>query len=496
MKIKFLSFNLLKKLCNNISKKSLRIKLIFVFILSFICSIIIAVLFNGVLNSIRIGSAHVEYSNGIKKIDDTAKKAANELNNNANVDMTSVNLKNILDELYDTNHLNAIITDLQGNILINSKDSTSTKINLYDIIKDSTNKLLNEDDAYDLTDSSFPKKVYYSFYPISLKDKKGFLIVSGIPQSALIYSHSDNGVISIILGIVIFIILFLLLTRNKMQYIEDISQGLIEISKGDLNYRVPSKGNDELSTLSANINNMAYELNSKIEKERSAEKAKNELITNVSHDLRTPLTSIMGYLGLLKNKKYESEDQMEEYLDIAYNKSEKLKILIEDLFEYTKLTNEKINLEKEPVALNEFLEQLVEEMVPIFEENNLTLLTDIPKEKLIVDVDINKILRVFENLLMNAVKYSVKPSEINVKLYRENTFAVVCTENIGEHIQENDLKKIFDRFYRLEKSRSTSTGGSGLGLAIAKSIVELHGGEIEAKCEGKKISFFVKLKTF
>lgn len=496
MKIKFSPFNVIKKLFNNISKKSLRIKLIFAFLVSFIFSVIIAVLFNGLLNSIRVGSAHIEYGNGIKKIDDTAKKTANQLNNDTNVNVNSGNLKSILNELYDSTHLDAIITDLQGNIILNSKESNSTKINLYDIIKNSTNKLLDEQNSSNFSNSDFPKKVYYSFYPITLKDKKGFLIVSGIPQSALVYSRTDNGIISILLGVTVFITFFLLLTKNAMQYIDEISTGLIEISKGNLNYRVPTKGNDELSTLSTNINYMAQELNLKIERERSAEKAKNELITNVSHDLRTPLTSIMGYLGLIKGKKYENEEQMEEYLDIAYNKSEKLRRLIEDLFEYTKLTNEKIDLNKELITLNEFLEQLIEEMFPIFEENNLTLHRDIPKEKLIVDVDINKILRVFENLLMNAVKYSVKPSEVLIKLYREDNFAIVRTENLGDQICDYDLKKIFDRFYRLEKSRSTSTGGSGLGLAIAKSIVELHDGKIEAKCENNKIIFLVKLKTF
>lgn len=482
----------------SIARRSLRLELIFVFVLSFFLSIVIGFLFNGILNSISAKkNASIEYTYGIRKIDNATKKAADKLNNIYSKNSSSSNIQNVMDDLYEDSHLNAVITDLQGNVIINSKPySFLKKINLYDVIKNSTNKFLEE---YDSTNRKYTSNAYnkefYSFYPVNLKDKKGFLIVNGIPQGVIVYSHSSDGLLSIILGIISFIVLFLLFTRKKMKYIEEISSGLIEISKGNLNYRVNAKGHDELSKLSTNINYMACEVNSKIERERNAEKAKSELITNVSHDLRTPLTSIMGYLGLIKNKKYENQAQMEEYLNIAYNKSEKLKILIEDLFEYTKLTNENIKLRRECVALNEFIEQLIEEMIPIFDENNLKLVKEISKEKLIVDVDTNKILRVFENLITNAIKYSVKPGEITIKLYREDIYAVFCIQNEGNHINHNDLEKIFERFYRIEKSRSTSTGGSGLGLAIAKSIVDLHGGKINASCEENKISFFVELQT-
>lgn len=501
MKIKFPS---LKTILNpiiklwHIARKSLRLELIFVFVLSLFLSIAIGILFNGLLNSISAKkNATIQYTYGIKKIDDVTRKAADKLNSIYNKNYSSNDIQDVMDELYEDSHLNAIITDLQGNVIMDSKPSSFLKkINLYDVIKNSTNKFLEEhsSNSYESTSSNLNKE-FYAFYPVSLKDKKGFLIVSGIPEGVIVYSHSGDGLLSIMMVVISFIGLFLLFTRGKMKYIEEISNGLIEISKGNLYFRVNTKGHDELSQLSTNINYMAYEVSSKIEKERKTEKAKNELITNVSHDLRTPLTSIMGYLGLIKNKKYENQAQMEEYLNIVYNKSEKLRMLIEDLFEYTKLTNENIKLHRECVALNEFIEQLIDEMIPIFDENNLKVIKEISKEKLIVDVDTNKILRVFENLLSNSIKYSIKPGTINVKLYRENSYAIFCVENAGNHIEHDDLEKIFERFYRIEKSRSTSTGGSGLGLAIAKSIVDLHGGEITADCEDNKIRFFVKLQT-
>jgi signal transduction histidine kinase len=210
--------------------------------------------------------------------------------------------------------------------------------------------------------------------------------------------------------------------------------------------------------------------------------------------LRTPLTSIKGYLGLIKEKKYSSEEQLDEFLNIAYNKSEKLEVLINDLFEYTKLTSSVVNIEKQNIALNGLLEQLIEELVPISEENNINISEDFINEKVVVSIDPNKTVRVFENLLMNAIRYSLKPGEIRVKLTKEAGFALVSVQNRCDSLSEEDLKKVFDRFYRVEKSRSSDTGGSGLGLAIAKNIVQLQGGTIGVKYEDEYVSFDVRFK--
>ena len=299
---------------------------------------------------------------------------------------------------------------------------------------------------------------------------------------------------SVINGLAAFVILFYLMTRGKMRYIEELAQGLLEISKGNLNYRVQQKSEDELGSLAGNINHMAKELQHKIEEERKAEKTKNELITNVSHDLRTPLTSIMGYLRLLKDKRYDNPAQLEEYVNISYGKAEKLKSLIEDLFEYTKLTGDTIKLNRQVVSLDEMLEQLMDELVPVCEENDLTLVKTFPPEKVMVHVDVDKTVRVFENLLMNAIKYSDKPGTIQIRLLKAGNKVTVTIENKGEPIPQEDLHNLFERFFRVEKSRSEATGGSGLGLAIAKNIIDLHEGEIWAECEENWIRFSVRLE--
>jgi len=278
-----------------------------------------------------------------------------------------------------------------------------------------------------------------------------------------------------------------------MRQVEAMAEGVKEIAKGNLQYRIPQKGQDELSLLAVNMNQMAKELFSNIEKERRIEKQKNELITNVSHDLRTPLTSIMGYLRLLQDSKYESKEQHNEYVRIAFSKSEQLKNLIEDLFEYTKLTNEKMVLEKQEVCITELLEQLIEELVPQAEEEGLILVKQFPKERVYAAIDSEKMVRVFENLLMNAIKYSKDDGEIKVSLQRQRRNIQITVANHSEEFTKEELGNLFERFYKKDQSRSRVTEGSGLGLAIAKSIVELQGGEIRAEYEDGIIQFIVSL---
>lgn len=316
-------------------------------------------------------------------------------------------------------------------------------------------------------------------------------------ESKIEYDHDrnmDGRLLSVGVSFLSFLIIFYLVTSKKMKYIEIVSIGLLEISKGNLDYRIKKYGKDELSTLADNINYMAEELKTKIENERKAEKTKNDLITNVSHDLRTPLTSIKGYLELIKNKKYTQENQLDQYANISYNQAEKLEILINDLFEYTKLANNAVKFDKKDIALNDLLDQLIEELVPICENAAVTISKEFIKEKVMVNVDPNKVVRVFENLFINAIRYSTKPSEIKIILTVINGFSLVSIQNKCEKISDDNLSKIFDRFYRVEKSRSSDTGGSGLGLAIAKSMVELQQGFIEAKYKDGYISFNVKFK--
>ena len=276
--------------------------------------------------------------------------------------------------------------------------------------------------------------------------------------------------------------------------IQDISKGLQAISKGDFEYRVPQKGDDEIGLLAKNINSMADELKKSIYEERRSEKLKNELITNVSHDLRTPLTSVMGYLRLYTEKKYDSAEQAQEYIDIAYKKYISLKELIDDLFEYTKLNNFDIKLDMEVFDINRLARQVIHEIMPVALEKNIKFETNLKDQKFFINADAGKMARVVENIISNAIKYSGSGSRIDVVSFKRDCEVILEISNPSDSINDEDLKNIFERFYRIDKSRSGSLGGSGLGLSIAKSIIHLHEGKIWAEYKDSKVSIFICMK--
>jgi len=289
-----------------------------------------------------------------------------------------------------------------------------------------------------------------------------------------------------------FISIFLLLARAKLNYLKHITESINDIAKGDLSSRIDIKGRDELTQLAYNINGMSKDLEHKFEHERQLERVKNELITNVSHDLRTPLTSLIGYLGLLKKGQYQSQAQYQDYLEITYSKSLRLKYLIDELFEYTRLSSPDVHLNLNEVDLYALLQQIIGEYTPLFEKEDLKVIKIIPIESISLFMDIEKMVRVFENLFMNAIKYSIKPSEIRITLEVRQYSVILTVQNKAHKPPVAHMNQLFDRFFRADSSRSDKSG-SGLGLAIAKRIVELHNGSINAEYEEGWIHFSVEL---
>ena len=297
----------------------------------------------------------------------------------------------------------------------------------------------------------------------------------------------------IILSLIIlnFIVVFLLLIRKKLLYLKHISESVNHIANGNLGLTIDIKGQDELAQLAQNINYMSKELENKFVHERQLEKTKNELITNVSHDLRTPLTSIIGYLNLIKNEQYENKVQFQEYFETIYSKSQRLKSLIDELFEFSRLSSPDVILNLTKVDLPSLFQQIVGEYIPIFEEEQLNVRNLITNEDILVLIDIDKMVRVYENLFMNAIKYSTKPSVLTISLKSKgNTVMLKISNRVGKSPAE-DVNILFDRFFRGEKSR-VDAQGTGLGLSISKRIVELHNGEIRAEYKDGCITFIVE----
>ncbi len=294
-------------------------------------------------------------------------------------------------------------------------------------------------------------------------------------------------------GVLLFITLLYLLTRRHIQYLQNIVKTIHGMESGNLDLRADIQSEDELGDLAAAVNKMAEKLKISLIEERNAEAAKKDLITSISHDLRTPLTSVIGFLGLLVNRGVHTEEELEKYASIAHKKALKLQELIDELFEYTRVSYSNLKANRTRINLTELVEQLLEEFYPQLEANRLQARLSALQEKLYIHADGDLIARMFENLLANAVRYGWKGGFIDVKVHSEGANALVDITNYGDIIPAKYLDKIFEKFYRADPSRSRETGGTGLGLAIASSIVQMHGGGITAASGEEGTRFRVSL---
>ena len=303
-------------------------------------------------------------------------------------------------------------------------------------------------------------------------------------------------VVVVVLAIVIafssFMLYFALLTRKFSRYLKEISGGIKELSTGNFNAVIPLREDDEFTTIARNLNRMAKDIKEIMEVERSTENKKNELITNVAHDLRTPLTSIIGYLDIVSNKELPA-DVREKYIGIAYSKSKRLEKLIEDLFTYTKFEFGQVALRLGQVDMVKMMEQLLEEFYPSFCENGLEYELKLSANRIIVEADGNLLARAFANLIGNAIKYGKNGKNVNIIMDTTQTQVIIAIINYGEIIPKKDIEKIFEKFYRVDSSRNTELGGTGLGLAIAKNIIAMHNGTIQVKSSLEGTVFEVTL---
>jgi len=225
---------------------------------------------------------------------------------------------------------------------------------------------------------------------------------------------------------------------------------------------------------------------------KEAEQRKNDLIVYLAHDLKTPLTSVIGYLSLLRDEPQISPELREKYTGIALDKALRLEDLINEFFDITRFNLTALTLEPERTNLSRMLEQVASEFLPVLGEKGLSWQTEIqPGVEILCDRD--KLQRVLDNLIRNAVSYSYPGSEILLAMAQEEETVTLTVKNHGRTIPPEKLSHIFEQFYRVDSSRSSATGGAGLGLAIAREIVELHGGSIAAQSENESIAFTVRL---
>lgn len=312
------------------------------------------------------------------------------------------------------------------------------------------------------------------------------------------------------ISFIVFVEIFFKLIDFTIEYIRKLRRSIQQVTSGNYGVQCEVEYDDELGSLAANINVLSKTLLAKekeseklkekeraaLDIERNAERQKNELITNVAHDLRTPLTTIVGYLELIKDDSALSKEDVHKYSGIAYEKSIRLQEMMDDLFEFTKLDNADIKLNKSMINLSGLIMQMTDEFYPSFKDCNITPIVDLPEENIYVQGDGQLLARVFDNLISNALKYGYHNTDLKIEVSGDEKYATVKVINHGDTIAPEDIPLLFNKFYRTDSSRNSKTGGTGLGLAITKNIVDLHHGDISVTSDDQITTFIVKFNRY
>lgn len=312
------------------------------------------------------------------------------------------------------------------------------------------------------------------------------------------------------ISFIVFVEIFFKLIDFTIEYIRKLRRSIQQVTSGNYGVQCEVEYDDELGSLAANINVLSKTLLAKekeseklkekeraaLDIERNAERQKNELITNVAHDLRTPLTTIVGYLELIKDDTALSKEDVHKYSGIAYEKSIRLQEMMDDLFDFTKLDNADIKLNKSMINLSGLIMQMTDEFYPSFKDCNITPIVDLPEENIYVQGDGQLLARVFDNLISNALKYGYHNTDLKIEVSGDEKYATVKVINHGDTIASEDIPLLFNKFYRTDSSRNSKTGGTGLGLAITKNIVDLHHGDISVTSDDQITTFIVKFNRY
>lgn len=305
----------------------------------------------------------------------------------------------------------------------------------------------------------------------------------------LLTSIAYNQTIMFFLYLIGIVIIFIYLLMKSLSYIDQIiDQSSLLIEENDKEVSLPQ----DLKEVEIKMNNLKKESQKNLKLAKENEQKKNDLIVYLAHDIKTPLTSVIGYLSILKDEDTLSPKQQKKFASIALNKSYKLEDLVNELFEITKYNSHTIEINKEKINLTMLLDQIIDEFYPALKKQNKKVLFH-HKENLKITGDSDKLARAFNNVIKNAINYSYKNTEIIINTKDTEKNIITEITNQGDTISKEDLNKIFEKFYRADSSRNSKKGGTGLGLAIAKEIITLHGGTITVQSENNKITFKITL---
>lgn len=301
--------------------------------------------------------------------------------------------------------------------------------------------------------------------------------------------------------------------RNRIQRItlNHIQAFIHYMALGNYDLRIDVDQAGGYQDLAKNVNTLIDSIQHAMEEQEKAEAAKDEMIHNIGHDLRTPLTSMIGFLGLLESKAYRNQDELDQYINVAYSKTKSMQSLVNDLFDYASSLHGNVTLNYQPIPLSPYLEQISADFMMEAQNKNIEIQTQVRPEELMLEIDPERMARAISNLVANAIKYGkgasyiqLKAYEVKASLYKsmshlpENSchkpkqvgdWVFIEVRNNGEKLSDHDLKKIFERSYRADSSRNSKEPGSGLGLAIVKNLLELHHGNVYALVENEDLVF-------
>lgn len=317
---------------------------------------------------------------------------------------------------------------------------------------------------------------------------EGFFIIDANYKPLLVFSQRTDKFF-LVIYLIMFVIILSVYINKKLRNLSIISKGLDVMQGGDLEYEIKVKGKDEIAQVAWHINEMSAALKERLDSEQELEQTKNQLIANVSHDLRTPMTSITGYLALLKDQTMVESEEARNYIDICYNKADNLNHLVDQLFDYVLLTNHQLDIDLLEVDMNVFVGQVMDEYELMLTEHGFSLEMDLYHQPIHGLIDPKRWIRVFENLVSNAVKYGDNSEPISV--------VTTCGDDIELHMI-NKVKSttsieeglVFERYFT---SNRTDGKSGGLGLAICRQIIEQHDGSIFFAMEDGYVHITIKL---
>lgn len=302
----------------------------------------------------------------------------------------------------------------------------------------------------------------------------------------------NNKTFFMIVGFLLLFALFFYVALTKMTaYLGQVEEGIENIASDSTE---PIRLITELKPIEIRLNEIKATIKRQEIETEENEKKKNDLVLFLAHDLKTPLTSIVAYLSMLDGHPDMPEEEREKYTRIALEKSIRLGELINEFFDITRYNLQNIELEPVEINLSMMLEQLADELYGVLQEKRLSCEVDV-EENLVVYGDPDKLARVFDNILRNAIAYCYESTKIAIAAQMKKQNVEIVFMNQGDKIPGDMLQTIFEKFYRVDNSRSSGTGGAGLGLAIAKEIVEKHGGMIHAKSDEIHTQFIVTLPS-